>query len=605
MTEPDVMIDLSMAAENWDEDPEELFDIADSATDETAPMATPAEAKTKRSRRSSKARASENGQATGEASRNGVLADQHPGSTGTSEISGTAAGMSLPVAAVARRRIADAKSETGPARDDVKNHRGASTARQPGRSKKQTLKRIDDTRQRELDAPEVDDAIRPAVRKLSPDPTQRRAKAARKRNSPKHGSPVISPPRGRIAHRIRRNKVAPFVPPASRRTRRQRRRDRRRHGFVELTQDRVKKRHKILPRSVIGISFMLLSLGLGAAVSGAAFYAYYDDRLATSEEQVNAYVEGFDAQFGNAASQIEEVSTDAIATIEQNIKPFEQFTNDQAALSTLGSTVNPSVWLVDTLDETGQTSLGSAFVVSSNDAESLLLTSLDVVNASTVIPGPEISIVKDNQRVTAELFSFDEERDLALLRVARPDMPRLDWVSDARAAQATGTRIYAATGLGGQGASVSPGTLIDTSSSGYQHTALIGPQFRGGPLLSDQGQVYGVVSSEYSPLGIELGEVKFAVPIQDACVVVLTCTNISELFPDEEEDGALENDLTSLDGRTEGVTIEAEGEGTDLSGLEGLDIEDLEELVEADSAEADAGGDEADVADATEADAEG
>ncbi len=584
MTEPDVAIDLSMAAANWDEDPDELFAIAESelpgeTTTELA-VATSANGTVVRSRRQAKgAKNSKSKQASNDAaadaSSNGV-----------------------------RRRAvrADTRAKARERDRDLRDHRGASTARQPGRPKKQTLKRIDDTRQREVSHLEVDNSDRPAVGKRNPTKTHRRARAARKRKGPKHGSPVVHPPRGRIAHRIRRHKVAPFVPPASRRTRRQRRRDRRKHGFVELTQDRVKKRHKILPRSVIGISFMLLSLGVGAALSGAAFYAYYDDRLATSEEQVNAYVEGFDAQFGNAAAQIEEVSTEAIATIETNIEPFKDFTNDQAALSTLGSTVNPSVWLVDTLDERGQVSLGSAFVVSSNDAESLLLTSLDVVNASTVIPGPEISIVKDNQRVTAELFSFDEERDLALLRVARPDMPRLDWVSDGAAARATGTRVYATTGLGGQGASVSPGTLIDTSSSGYQHTALIGPQFRGGPLLNDEGRVYGVVSSAYSPLGIPLGEVKFAVPIQDACVVVLTCTNLSELFPDEEE--ANDEDLTSLDGRTEGATIDAGPEGeTDLSGLEGLDIEDLEELVEADSAEEDGGDAEAEAE--TEAEAEG
>lgn len=578
MTEPDVAIDLSMAAENWDEDPDELFAIADSGrsgetTNELVAGSIAADTTVVRSRRKS---------SRNQIERNGKSANGSRGTTVTTD------------AGVSRRAArTEAKDKSRKAARELEDHRGASTSRQPGRPKRQTLKRIDDTRQREVSTTEIDGSVRPAVRKLAPTKTHRKARAVRKRKGPKHGSPVVHPPRGRVAHRIRRHKVAPFVPPASRRTRRQRRRDRRKHGFVELTQDRVKKRHKILPRSVIGISFMLLSLGLGAAVSGAAFYAYYDDRLAQSEEQVNAYVEGFDAQFGNAASQIEQVSTEAIATIEKNIDPFKDFTNDQEALSTLGSTVNPSVWLVDTLDARGQSSLGSAFVVSSNDAESLLLTSLDVVEASTVIPGPEISIVKDNQRVTAELFSFDEERDLALLRVARPDMPRLDWVSDGTAARATGTRVYATTGLGGQGASVSPGTLIDTSSSGYQHTALIGPQFRGGPLLNDQGQVYGVVSSAYSPLGIPLGEVKFAVPIQDACVVVLTCTNLAELFPDEEADSA-DEDLTSLDGRTEGVTIDAGPEGeTDLTGLQGLDIEDLEELVEADNAAED-GGDEAD-----------
>ena len=47
-----------------------------------------------------------------------------------------------------------------------------------------------------------------------------------------------------------------------------------------------------------------MAAGIGAAFSGAAFYAYYDNRLAENERTVGRFVEGFDQQFSDAAGAL-------------------------------------------------------------------------------------------------------------------------------------------------------------------------------------------------------------------------------------------------------------------------------------------------------------
>ena len=119
----------------------------------------------------------------------------------------------------------------------------------------------------------------------------------------------------------------------------------------------------------------------------------------------------------------------------------------------------PSVFLLETRDESGAMEVGSAFVVG-NDPEagtSLLLTSLDVVAASTMAPGPEIHLRQGDLDLPAELWSWDPASDLALLVVETPDLPALPWASDQVAADALGRTIFAVAGLGGQGATALPG----------------------------------------------------------------------------------------------------------------------------------------------------
>jgi hypothetical protein len=331
---------------------------------------------------------------------------------------------------------------------------------------------------------------------------------------------------GRIAGRRQGGRAA-WVPPTSRLGRRRRRQEWGRRGFVPLSPGRAKLRHRILPRTVIGISFMLLSLGVGAAFSGAAFYAYYSNRLAENEQAVGRFVEGFDQQFTDAAGSLDEMRVDAVETIRSELAPLEPYVTDASGVVTLPTQVGPSVWTVETQDDAGRSVVGSAFAIVGHRGGTALVTSLSVVSAATNAPAPAIELVKDNRRITAELWGWDDQRDLALL-VVDDVIPTLPMATERDRVDAVGRSVFAISGVGGQGASAAPGVLIDQSSAGLQHTVPLGTLYVGGPLVDGSGQVLGVVSAEYQPLGVDPGAIGQAPDIDGLCSGVLRCSETDQ-----------------------------------------------------------------------------
>ena len=303
-------------------------------------------------------------------------------------------------------------------------------------------------------------------------------------------------------------------------------------GFVPLSPGKQKLRHRILPRTVIGIAFMLMAVGVGAAFSGAAFYAYYDNRLAENERTVARFVEGFDQQFTDASGALDEMRTEAIGTIRSELAPLESHVTDARGVVNLPLSVGPSVWLVETRDEAGRPTTGSAFAIIGHQGGTALVTSFSVVMASTASPGPGIELLKGNERISAELWVWDEQRDLALLVVDR-QIPVLPMAGNNAQIQSVGAPVFAIGGLGGQGATASPGTLLDHSPIGLQHTAPVGTLFAGGPLVDGEGRVLGMASTAYSPLGIDPGDVRQAPDVRAICTKILRCSEVDEdLTPD-------------------------------------------------------------------------
>jgi len=321
----------------------------------------------------------------------------------------------------------------------------------------------------------------------------------------------------------RRYGVAPFVRPSARRSRHKRRHDYRRLGFVELTPEPLRLRHRILPRTVLGASLMLTSLGVGAAFAGAAFYAYYDWRTSQSEALNVAFAKGFEQTFAGAQEQLQSTRNQAIEEINGSLEPLRVWAGDANAVTELPAKVGGAVFLVRTMDTAGRPSVGTAFVVASNGNESLLVTSFDTVAALTAKPGPPLTVEKGNDSFAAELWAWDSDHDLALLKTTRGNLPKLEWAPESERAEAVGARVYAIAGIGGQGATVARGLAIDASQAGIRHDTPLGPEFRGAPLTNAKGQVLGVASTSYSPTGIEPGALTFAPFVTTACERLLRC----------------------------------------------------------------------------------
>ena len=281
-------------------------------------------------------------------------------------------------------------------------------------------------------------------------------------------------------------------------------------------------RERLVPKTILGIVMLILAVAIGSAFSGTVLYAYYDYRLSANEDRIQSFTGNFDQRFQTALDTIAAEKESAKNEVRAELEPLKKIAAEGDTLEALVKKVQPSVWFVSTLDEAGQPSVGSAFVVASDGDQSLLLASFNTVRAATRTPGPPIKIRKGDEEVPATLWTWQEDKDLALLIVKKGGLPKLEFAGKEPALK-TGERVFAASGLGAAGGAVSQGFVADVSSAGIQHDAAIGPAFQGGPLLNSDGKVLAVSSRAYAPLGFGTDAVFFGVPIRTACEKVLKC----------------------------------------------------------------------------------
>jgi S1-C subfamily serine protease len=315
---------------------------------------------------------------------------------------------------------------------------------------------------------------------------------------------------------------APFVTPTNLVGRAAARRRWVRRGFVPVSPGRTKLRHRILPRTVIGIAAMLLAFAIGVGFSGAAFYAYYDKRLAQNEETVSRFVDGFDRQFTDAVGALDELRVQSVTDIRQELTPLGDLAADAKGVAGLPATAGPSVWQLKTQNEVGQAVTGAAFAVAPHGKGTAFITSFSLVVASTTAPSPTMELEKRGQRLPAQLWAWDTEHDLALV-VVDEVVPPLPLASDVDQVAALGSRVFGLSGVGGQGATASPGVLLDHSQNGLQHTTAVGTLFQGGPLVTGDGKVIGMASLAYRPFGVDPGQVLQAPDVAALCAKVLKC----------------------------------------------------------------------------------
>lgn len=279
---------------------------------------------------------------------------------------------------------------------------------------------------------------------------------------------------------------------------------------------------QVLPRTALGLASLLFFMAVAAAFSGAALFSYYRFELDDTRERV-AELEGEiadDLEFAEQA--IAQRTDEATAEVEGLLGELEQFAASGQTVEEVLAGVGPSVYLVSSLDVDGQPSVGSAFVLFSDSERSFLLTSFETVRAATVEPAPGIEVSQGGAILTVQLTAWDEGRDLALL-VAEdaPNLPAVE-VADPSSVGA-GDRVFAVTGLGSDGAALVQGVVSDVSATAIQHDAPIGPQHQGGPLLSSSGELIGIASRRFAPLGFLPDTVFFGIPVREACAELVSC----------------------------------------------------------------------------------
>lgn len=279
-----------------------------------------------------------------------------------------------------------------------------------------------------------------------------------------------------------------------------------------------------MPRTALGIATVLLAASIGAALSGVILYAYYAHRLDQTDTVNKQLASDFSKSFDNATKTIQADGQNARSDIQKELQPLRQLAAGGDVLTGLQKNVGPSVWFVQTQDNAGQPSVGSAFVVASDNSSTLLLCSFATVTAATRQPGPQITVTRGSDQEKATLWTWQPERDLALLIIQKSNQPKLAFAPTSPPL-AIGQRIFSVSGVGGSGNAITQGFVADVSANGIQHDVPIGQAFQGGPLVNDQGQVVAVTSRQYAPLGFTTDGVWFGIPTRAACEKVLKCPN--------------------------------------------------------------------------------
>src|SRR5207244_13470378 len=115
----------------------------------------------------------------------------------------------------------------------------------------------------------------------------------------------------------------------------------------------------------------------------------------------------------------------------------------------------------------------------SGSNQTLLLTAFTPVRAASHQPGPQVFARHGDDDEKVQLWTWQDDHDLALLILSKPNQPRMDWASDS---PRTGDRVFAVSGLGAAGGSITQGLVADVSAAGVLSDTQVGPEFQGRPM---------------------------------------------------------------------------------------------------------------------------
>jgi hypothetical protein len=275
----------------------------------------------------------------------------------------------------------------------------------------------------------------------------------------------------------------------------------------------------VFPRTLIGISLTLAALGIGAGISGAVLFAYYDSRVADNTAQLAEFNAGLDQRVDEALTLLDDVTSNVSADIDAALGPYRLLLQNAEGVAAIGARLQGSVVLVETRDPAGADTIGSAVAVGRQGDITVLLTSLSLVRASTSEPGPGVRVVVGDQRVDARVFDWDDDLDVAVLTVGTPLEPvALAPVDEAGAL--TGQPVYAVSGFQ---ATASPGTVLAVNASGIRYLALLARDFTGSPLVDSGGRLVGLVTPGYAPGGLD-GDLRWSPSMEQVCANVVRCS---------------------------------------------------------------------------------
>lgn len=273
----------------------------------------------------------------------------------------------------------------------------------------------------------------------------------------------------------------------------------------------------------------------GAVLAGALAVVYYSQQVNDLTRDIEADRE----ELANAVDQVQEAGSEALEAIESEVADVRDRLRDSAPLEDPVAHGVVSVRAVVTsrpdATATGEapvttTRIGSAFAVVQDGGETFYATVFALV-ADPGSPGGALESVEITGAAgtqTAIVHSWDEERDLALLRAPAASVDVLGWrqldnklePGDRAVAVGVSPDLDPIQVAGRVGLSTVEALVTGMAASSG---------LRGGPVVDGNGQVVAVVSHDYEPFGRGAG-IAF-VPVDLLCERMLRNCDALEAPP--------------------------------------------------------------------------
>jgi S1-C subfamily serine protease len=247
-----------------------------------------------------------------------------------------------------------------------------------------------------------------------------------------------------------------------------------------------------------------LALGLTAALAllaGALVASFLVQRSAIRENE---------QALGSVAERLEGIDRSirgidgSVGELERRLGVAEERTKGTGALA---ARVLPSVFSIDTPDGGG-----AGFAAWREGGATILLTAAHVVSGFD-----KVTVRRGERSWKGEVVEVDSTNDLATVRVSRP-IGRVLWQEPVTTLPRVGaTLVLFGSPLGYEG-TLTRGVVSRVAYDEIQTDAPANPGSSGGPALTEDGRVVGVVVSGY-----EGRDINFLVPIRRVCVKLRSC----------------------------------------------------------------------------------
>ena len=184
-----------------------------------------------------------------------------------------------------------------------------------------------------------------------------------------------------------------------------------------------------MPKSVLGISALILAFSLGASLSGVVAYSYYTYRLTNTENKVNAALGTFGNTAKSASAAIKAQQDAATAQIQTQLAPIQKLAAEGATLQALVVKSAPALYFVHTLDQArpavGRHRLRGRQRQPPDAAHHASTPSRRPPDS----PGPRCSSAKTTTTTRRDGVHVGARADLALIILPTGNQPRLDFAA--------------------------------------------------------------------------------------------------------------------------------------------------------------------------------